>query len=205
MMARILVVTGGIGSGKSEVCRILKDMGFDAQYNADRRVKALYSEHPTLLDEIEESLHVSLRDSDGTFQPKRLSEIIFADRSALDKVETIVFPVLTDDFSSFASMHSDEKIIIFESATILEKPFFNGFGDKTVFVAAPYSTRLSRACMRDGADREAVEARMSNQELMNSISEGMDDQRIDAVIINDSGLGELKERTREVISHLFDN
>ncbi len=206
-MARIVVVTGGIGSGKSEVCGILRDMGFTAQYNADNRVKALYNEHPTLLYMIENELNMDLRDSEGHFQPQRLAAAIFADRSALEKVEGLVFPALMDDFSSFVSVHEDEKIIIFESATILEKPFFDGFGDRTVLVDAPYSIRLQRACARDGAVKEAVEARMANQKLMNSYSTGSwrGDPRIDAVIMNDSSLEELKGKTREIISHLFDN
>lgn len=202
---KTLVITGGIGSGKSEVCRILRDMGMDVQYNADSRVKSLYSEHPTLLKSIEESLGVGLRDSDGNFLPKRLSEVIFDDREALKKVESLVFPALTDDFKAFAADHPDEKIIIFESATILEKPFFDGFADRTILVDAPYSTRLERACARDGALKEAVEARMANQPLMNSLSGGHTDPRIDAVIMNDAGLRELEERTSEVVSHLFDN
>ena len=51
-MMKVLVVTGGIGSGKSAVCRILHEAGVTAQYNADERVKALYSAHPTLLNDI---------------------------------------------------------------------------------------------------------------------------------------------------------
>ena len=46
---KIVVVTGGIGSGKSEVCRILSDMGLDLQYHADDRVKRLYAEHRFLM------------------------------------------------------------------------------------------------------------------------------------------------------------
>ncbi len=205
-MARILVVTGGIGSGKSEVCRLLAEMGIKAQYNADLKVKTLYAGHPTLLKDIEEALGTGLRDSMGRFLPGRLAEIIFSDAGALAKVESLVFPVLLDDFSSFAAMHSDEKIIIFESATILEKPFFSGLGDRTILVDAPYNVRLERACRRDGASKEQVTARMANQKLMNMLSEGKCTlPEIDAVIMNDSGLDELKERIRETISHLFDN
>ncbi len=202
---KILVITGGIGSGKSEVCAILREMGMTAQYNADGRVKSLYDEHPTLLESIEESLGTVLRNQDGKFEPSRLSRIIFNDSEALKKVENLVFPALIDDFKTFAHSHSQEKIIIFESATILEKPFFDGFGDRTVLVDAPYQTRLHRACMRDGASREAVEARMACQPLMNALSEGCSDPRVDAVIMNGSGRDELKENTREIISHLFDN
>ena len=46
---KVLAVTGGIGSGKSEVCRILADKGLTLQYNADSRAKALYVERPGLL------------------------------------------------------------------------------------------------------------------------------------------------------------
>ncbi len=201
----ILVITGGIGSGKSEVCRILKDMGFSAQYNADMRVKALYSEHPTLLPDIETALNADLRDADGKFMAGKLSGIIFNNPEALARVEESVFPALLDDFSSFAARYADEEIIIFESATILEKPFFDGFGDMTVLVNAPYQIRLERACARDDADRRTVEARMACQPLMNALSDGRQDPRVDAVIMNDAGLEELTERTHEVILHLIDN
>ncbi len=204
-MMKTLVITGGIGSGKSQVCRILRDMGMNVQYNADSRVKALYTERPELLNRIEDSLGVCFRDSNGNFLPKKLSEIIFEDAGALETVESLVFPVLIEDFKAFAAAHHDEKIIIFESATILEKPFFDGFADRTILVDAPYSMRLERACARDGASEEAVKARMANQPLMNSLSGGHADPRIDAVIMNDSGLEELYKRTEKVILNLFDN
>ncbi len=204
-MMEILVITGGIGSGKSEVCRILRGKGLGAQYNADSRVKALYAEHPTLLSDIEKALGCRLRDSDGKFLSSKMAEVIFSDRNALETIESLVFPALMDDFSSFAAMHSEENILIFESATVLEKPAFEGFGDKVILVDAPYSIRLARACGRDGAAPEAVAARMANQKLMNALSEGYEDPRIDAVIMNDSGLEELEERTSEAMSQLFDN
>lgn len=204
-MMRILIITGGIGSGKSEVCGILREMGMTAQYNADSRVKELYDRHPTLLDGIEEAVGSELRDSDGKFVPQRLSNIIFRRRDLRNYVESLVFPALIDDFRSFTDEHCGDEYVVFESATVLEKPVFDGLGDKTILVDAPYAVRLARACMRDDLSRDAVEARMACQPLMNALSEGYVDPRIDAVIMNDAGIEELKERTREVISHLFDN
>ena len=49
----ILIVTGGIGSGKTEVCRILQELYGCGVYNADERVKMLYDVHPSLLNDIE--------------------------------------------------------------------------------------------------------------------------------------------------------
>ncbi len=202
---KVIVITGGIGSGKSEVCRILYGMGITAQYNADARVKALYDESPDLLNRIEAAVGTGLRDEEGRFVPRRLSDLIFRDGNLLKAVEKLVFPALIEDFEAFRRAHSEDEYIIFESATILEKTVFDGLGDKTILVDAPYSLRLERACSRDKADKAAIESRMACQPLMNALSEGHEDPRIDAVIMNDAGFYELKERTREVISHLFDN
>ena len=75
-MMKVLVVTGGIGSGKSEVCRILRETGITAQYDADTRVKELYHRHPTLLSSIESVLGMKLRDDDGAFLPALMAERI---------------------------------------------------------------------------------------------------------------------------------
>ena len=197
-----LVVTGGIGSGKSEVCRILAEKGVTAQYNADAKVKELYDRVPGMLDSIEAKLGCGLRDDSGKFVPALLAQRIFTDRAALEEVETIVFPALMDDFRSYAGS-SAEEIVVFESATILEKPQFDGFADKVVLVDAPVQTRLERACMRDGTDKEKVMARMANQKLMNAISEGAVDPRVDAVVINDGTLDTLSDRIEIVMSDLF--
>ena len=85
----------------------------------------------------------------------------------------------------------------------MEKSQFQGFGDVVILVDAPYYVRLSRACARDDAQPEAVEARMSNQKLMNALSAGETDPRIDAVIRNDSDIEALTERTYETMTVLF--
>ncbi len=198
----ILVVTGGIGSGKSEVCRILRDMGYAHQYNADSRAKALYEEHPTLLGDIEASLGCVLKDENGRFQPAKLASVIFSDRAALEIVESHLFPALKDDFASFAGK-CGEGIVVFESATVLEKPQFDGFGDMVILVDAPFEVRLERACRRDGTDRDRVLARMQNQKLMNALSEGSEDPRIDCRIMNDGSLEELVSRTKNAINSLI--
>lgn len=198
----VIVVTGGIGSGKSEVCRIMKDMGFRFQYNADMRAKTLYEEHPSLLAEIEKSLGCVLKDEKGRFLPARLAERIFSDPEALAVVESHLFPVMMDDFASFARNCGGD-VVVFESATVLEKPQFEGFGDKIVLVDAPVETRLERACRRDGADRGKVLARMRNQKLMNDLSEGLKDLRIDLIIKNDGTFEDLERMTKEGINSLI--
>lgn len=199
---KILVITGGIGSGKSEVCRILAQKGLTVQYNADAKVKELYDTVPGLLESIEDRLGCSLRDEAGKFVPRCLAQRIFLDRQALETVESLVFPALMEDFLAFAG-NSGSPFVVFESATILEKPQFDGFGDKVILVDAPVSMRMERACRRDGADREAVKARMANQKKMNALSEGATDPRIDAVIVNDGSIAILEQKIEIMMSDLF--
>lgn len=201
----VLVITGGIGSGKTEVCRILQEIYGCGVYNADERVKMLYDVHPTLLDDIEKLVEEPLRDDEGKFVPSRLSARIFKDRSLLRQVEALVFPALVEDFETWAQQYSDARFVVFESATVLEKPEFKGFGDKVVLVDSLVETRLERACMRDSAPRESVYARMLNQRMMNSISDGELQPEVDAVIHNLGTLTDLKYSTIRVINELYDN
>jgi dephospho-CoA kinase len=199
---KILVITGGIGSGKSEVSRILAQKGLTVQYNADAKVKELYDTVPGLLESIEDRLGCCLRDEAGKFVPRCLAQRIFVDRQALETVESLVFPALMEDFLAFAG-NSGSPFVVFESATILEKPQFDGFGDKVILVDAPVSMRMERAYRRDGADREAVKARMANQKKMNALSEGATDPRIDAVIVNDGSIAILEQKIEIIMSDLF--
>lgn len=197
----IIVVTGGIGSGKSCVCRILAaQYGFHV-YEADHKVKELYRTHPSLLGDIEKELGVDLRDDEGIFIPSKLSEIIFADKTVLEKVEALVFPALKEDFHHWMEEYDDGLPFIFESATILEKHQFDGFGDMTVIINAPYALRLKRAGERDG-DMLMVEARMAHQKLMNSFSDGVTDRRVDVVIENVGSEDELKLKVAEFVRNL---
>lgn len=125
---KTVLLTGGIGSGKSAVRHILEGMGIPC-YDADSAVKSFYSapesgsfadsgsfdgnslidgslpgdrsprRRPFLLPALENALGVSLRDSEGKFNKKALSSLIFSDPEAMAKVEGIVFPALVEDFS----------------------------------------------------------------------------------------------------------
>lgn len=213
-MMKVLAVTGGIGSGKSAVCRLLHDKWKFPVYEADSRVKALYASHPSLLSDIEKALGCRLRDENGNFVPALLAGKIFDGPDALEKVEELVFPVLKEDFRRFAGETAGEtagktggktggQTVVFESATILEKPQFEGFADKVLLVYAPFELRLRRACRRDGAGRDAVLARMGRQKLMNELGACCDDPRIDAVVVNDGTEEELEHKVDAVIAALF--
>ena len=199
----VILITGGIGSGKSEVCRILEATYGLPCYNADSRVKDLYGSHPDLLDDIEKELGQSLRDSSDNFVPGLLAERIFSSDQDLKKVEALVFPVLAEDFKLWKSAQ-DRTDVVIESATALEKEELSYIYDVVVVVDAPFQTRLSRACARDNSDPDKVMARMRNQTLMNRISDGYSEPRVDYILDNGSDLASLKEKVAALVGRLHE-
>ena len=199
---RVLAVTGGIGSGKSEVCRILARHGLEMQYNADARAKALYTECQGLLDAMEDALGCVLRSEDGTFIPAALAAVIFTDEGAMEKVEALLYPEMIRDFHRVMAEATQDQIVVFESATFLEKRQFDGFADIVLLVDAPFEVRLGRACARDEASEDAVLARMKCQTLMNALSEGHCDPRIDYTVLNDGTRQELEEKVLKVLNEI---
>ena len=164
----ILILSGGIGSGKSVAAGMLNEMYGFPVYCADRRVKELYEEHPTLLSDIEKELGCTLRDEARFFMPDALARKIFSDGEALDKVEALVFPQLKKDLERWKNEHPS-RVHILESATILEKEYFKGFGDFALIITAPVDVRIRRAMERDSSCEEHVRARIQKQKLMNSL------------------------------------
>lgn len=188
-----VAVTGGIGSGKSELCRWLAVKGVPV-YDSDSRAKALYDGRPSIVADLEESLGCPLRDVAGRFDKRRLAEEIFSDSGKLAAVEAIVHPAILDDFWRWAASQGEVDIVAFESAIILEKPLFRGVADYVVLVDAPASLRMERACGRDGKSREEVSRRMEAQRF--------DPSRADRVIVNDSDLDHLHREAERLLADL---
>lgn len=193
----VIVVTGGIGSGKSEVSKILADRYSCHVYEADREVKRLYERYDRLVSSIEKALDMSLRNEAGRFEPSYLAARIFTDREALLTVEKMVFPYLIRDFQEFAACNAG--CIVFESATVLDKPQFDGFGDVVILVDAPLETRVKRAVRRDSSAPEKIMERMRNQRIAS------DDPRISYLIMNDGSLEELASKVEKVMERILED
>ena len=158
-----VIVTGGIGSGKSAVCSLLKERGVPV-YDSDARAKALYDEDPSLIPALESALGVPLRGADGRLDKADLAQRIFADEAARESVESLLYPVLLKDFKAWRQAQGAAPFVVLESAIILSKPLFRGIADAVVKVEAAPEIRLRRAMERDGATEEAVRRRMAAQQ-----------------------------------------
>ncbi len=184
---KTVLVTGGIGSGKSEVCRVLASRGVPV-YDSDSRTKRLYDLVPGLAEKVDAALGGGLLGADGRIDRKALASAVFSDVGKLRVLESVVHPAVLEDFLSWRSLQ-DAGFVVLESAIAHKVPVFEGVFDYVVLVEAPAADRLERAVLRDSSSREAVSGRMAQQSF--------DALKPDLVIVNDSSLEVLRERTDE--------
>lgn len=139
-------VTGGIGSGKSMVCKILSSLGVPVYY-ADDRAKALYVQDEGLMRDIidlfgEESY------LNGQLNREYLAERVFNDQDELAKMNALVHPAVAKDFKTFVEGHADHQLILKEAALLFETGSYLSL-DKTIAVLASKELRIKRVLLRD--------------------------------------------------------
>ena len=166
-MDKPILITGAIGSGKTEVSRYLQSKGFPV-YDSDSRAKALYSEVPGLAESVEKALGVPLSGL----------AVIFSDRAKREKLESLLYPHLLADMNGWAGAQNAPLVFI-ESAIALEKPAFDSVYGKVWLVEAPLEVRMQRN--PKVAERSASQA-------------PADRSRADVVIENDSTIEELHRK-----------
>ncbi len=164
---KTVLITGGIASGKSEVCRWLTSKGLPV-YDSDSRTKALYDSVPGLKARVEEAIGL----------PFAQIGVIFEDAAKREALEAVVYPEVLKDFLGWRAAQTCPAVF-FESAIALEKPIFDGLWDEVWLVRAPLEQRLAR--------NPRTAARLASQKETG-------EEQADVVIENDSSLEELHKK-----------
>ena len=156
-------ITGGIGSGKSFVCRQLRAHGIRI-YDCDEAAKRLIRTSPELRSQ--------LRALIGSLDKADIARFLLADEANARAIDAIVHPAVARDFldSGYQWM---ECAILYESG-------FDRLVDRVVVVTAPLEVRIARVMQRDGISREKVLQWMDRQAPQQLLL-----QRADYEIVND--------------------
>lgn len=158
-------ITGGIGSGKSTVCRLFAQRGI-AVYDSDSEAKRLMSDNADLRSAVIARFGAETY-PDGVLDRARLAACVFSDARALADLNALVHPVVIRDFEAWAGLQEGPYVIL-ESAILFEAGL-QGAVDRSIAVLAPAVLRIQRACRRDGCDeariRERVAAQMTDDDL----------------------------------------
>ncbi|MBQ6072700.1 MAG: dephospho-CoA kinase [Bacteroidales bacterium] len=159
--SRVILCTGGIGSGKSCVVRAFEVMGVPF-YDCDAAAKDLYDRDPELLEEVVKLVGRGVIGEDGRLDRSALAGRIFADPALLASLESLVHPAVIRDFEKWKESR-EEPVVVIESAILLEKRLPGKVYDYVLAVTAPEDVRIRRVVLRDGTTEDKVRQRMAAQ------------------------------------------
>ncbi len=171
-------VTGGIGAGKSLVCRIFHVMGTPV-YNADDRAKWLMAHHQPLKDEIKQFFGEKAYLQDGSLNRPFLSEKVFNNEEQLKKLNALVHPKVGEDYEAWVRQQTTAYVVK-EAALLIEAGSYKAL-DYLVTVNAPEDVRLERVVLRD-THRSVKDVKSIMQKQLSDEERAA---KADFVIIND--------------------
>jgi dephospho-CoA kinase len=190
-----LGITGGIGCGKSEVCRLLEQNGIPI-IHADLIAREMMETHAEIKSQIKQAFGDNVYLPDGKLDRKRLAEILFTDEQARLRINQIVHPhVIEYQKKELEKLERSGKYQFtgVEAALIFEAGTENQF-DVIVVVAASEKTVIQRLMKRDGLSREEIMKRIASQM---PLSEKI--KRADIVVHNDGSLDELNHKVKRLL------
>lgn len=171
-------VTGGIGSGKSIVCRIFNALGVPV-YDADSRAKSLMTTDGILISQIKKEFGVLSYHSDGNVDREYLAEAAFKDAEKLKLLNSLIHPRVMQDYERWVSEQKTHYVL--KEAALLFEAKSHVALDKIIMVHAPEELRIKRVLQRDPQRiRQQVIDIMHNQ-----LPEDEKLKLADFVIVND--------------------
>ncbi len=180
-------ITGGIGSGKTTVCKIFETLGIPVYY-ADERAKSLMTEDEELILGVKTLFGNEAYYPDGALNRKYIGDIAFHNPLILNQLNALVHPAVLKDGNRWHNEQLNVPYTLKEAALLYESDSYK-YLDQIVTVFAPQSMRLERVIKRSAPSpahsassltKEHIEARMAKQ-----LSEDEKMKRADFIIYND--------------------
>jgi len=156
-------ITGGIGSGKTTVCRIFEALGVPV-YDADYRAKGLIQNDPSIRKSLVDIFGPEAYLPGGVYNRTFISEIVFRDPAKLAALNAAVHPALEKDSLDWHREKAGEgyPYTLKEAAILVESGGYRLL-DALIVVTAPEDVRIRRVVARDGLQAADVRARIRNQ------------------------------------------
>lgn len=170
-------ITGGIGSGKSTVCKVFSVIGIPV-FNADEEARRLMQEDKNLVEKIKKLFGEEAYQNEKLNRAK-IAAMVFENKDLLQKLNALVHPAVGKEFIRWAAKQTNQPYIIKEAAILFESNAHKGL-DYVIAISAPEKLRIERIMQRDGVSEEQVKQRMQNQ-----WPERKKVQLADFVIVND--------------------
>lgn len=181
-----VAVTGGIGSGKSYVCRLLEKRGLTV-YDCDRAAKRLMASSEMIRSSLKDLIGEDVYDGD-TLRKSVIAEYLLKSEDNAKRLNGIIHPAVAEDFRQ-SRLQWMECAILFSSG-------FDKLVDRVVCVTAPLDVRIGRIMQRDGISREKAIEWIGRQMPQDEVI-----RRSNYVIVND-GIQNLDKQISKVLTSL---
>lgn len=176
---KLVAITGGIGSGKSVVSRMVQVMGYEV-YDCDSRAKALMTENEDVRRQLVEAFGAETYLEDGSLNRQHLSAVAFGDQDSLSRLNGIVHPATAKDMLRWASQRAESNAqAAFVETALLRTAGLDWLVDEVWHVTAPTSVRIPRVMARNGLSSQQVQERIASQAVEEEVAQG------EHVIVND--------------------
>ena len=153
-------ITGGIGSGKTTVCKIFEVLRVPVFY-ADDAAKSVMNTDPELISALKSEFGNEIYSDEGILDRKALASIVFNNKEALAKLNGLVHPAAIQAFEDWSRVQGSPYVIK-EAAILFESGSYKDC-DYTVLVYTPQDLRVRRVMERDGVTAEQVLTRIDKQ------------------------------------------
>lgn len=153
-------ITGGIGSGKTTVCKVFRVLGIPV-FEADTTAKQLMNTDAELREKLIGLFGTAVYQPDQTIDRKYLAGIVFTNPSLLAQLNELVHPVVRKAFEEWCLIQHSP-YVLHEAAILFESGFYRMM-DKTITVVTSENQRIERVVKRDRLTVELVKQRMKNQ------------------------------------------
>lgn len=155
-------VTGGIGSGKSTVARMLGERGA-VVFDADRFAREALAPGSPGLAEVFEAFGDAVRGPDGSLDREALARIVFSDPEKRRALEAITHPQVARRFAEATAPYRDTDDVVVYEVPLLAENRLEGMFDAVVVVRAPHAVRVERVRRDRGMTEAAARGRIASQ------------------------------------------
>lgn len=189
-----VAVTGGIGSGKTTVLQILKDLGYPA-VSADAEAREIYGDEE-ILEKVRALFPACFEN--GILRREKLAAFVFSDEKLLQKLNEITHPVIMQKV--FQAMDRAESKIVFAEIPLLFEGNYQSLFDKVIVVMRDMEDRIRAVAERDGLSRTQILARIKKQcDYEKNYFSGH------TVIYNNGDISSLKEQVVRIVNEFLSN
>ena len=211
----IIGITGGIGSGKSTIARVLKARGFSI-YDCDREAKRIITENAVVRKAIVDLLGKEAfmpspkAPFTGVYNTAYVAQHVFEEPQLLERLNAIVHPAVKEDIQNhpFFSKGDGDKILVIESAILFDAGL-DALCDKIIVVDAPEEIRIARTIARDykgdasHANVNKVRARIEAQKGRYNI--GLTSEASRTLVIQNDGEIPIEENVEKITQWMCKN